>query len=157
MGKTLIISLALLFVSFATANAQLKMNIENSTGKVFYILQPGDPGYDAKIQHGLIAYNTDLEDNHWRRGFQWIEANELCKELGKGWHLPNIDELNKLYQNRDMIGSFKDMTVHGLIKGLYWSSSEGDYSGALAVDFRNGLQDHHKEDLKLFVRAVRSF
>jgi hypothetical protein len=122
MVKTLIISLALLFVSFATANAQLKMNIKDSTGKVFYILQPSDPGYDAKIQHGLIAYNTDLKDNHWRKYFNWIVANELCKELGKGWHLPNIDELNKLYQNRALVGSFTDL-INGFMRTGYWSST----------------------------------
>ncbi|MBI5858998.1 MAG: DUF1566 domain-containing protein [Sphingobacteriales bacterium] len=38
-------------------------------GKVAYILQPGDPGYDANVQHGLIAAPTDQST-----GIQWYNG-----------------------------------------------------------------------------------
>jgi hypothetical protein len=38
-------------------------------GKVAYILQSGDPGYDASVQHGLIAAPTDQST-----GIQWYNG-----------------------------------------------------------------------------------
>lgn len=38
-------------------------------GKVAYILQAGDPGYDAAVQHGLIAAPTDQST-----GIQWYNG-----------------------------------------------------------------------------------
>ena len=42
-------------VSFTTAAAPLTLGSVYGGGIVFYILQSGDNGYDANIQHGLIA------------------------------------------------------------------------------------------------------
>ena len=38
----------------------------------------------------------------------WNDAIAKCKGLGEGWRLPTLDELNKLYNNKDKIGGFKD-------------------------------------------------
>jgi Protein of unknown function (DUF1566) len=38
-------------------------------GKVAYILQPGDPGYDTHVQHGLIAAPADQSS-----GIQWYNG-----------------------------------------------------------------------------------
>ena len=38
-------------------------------GKIAYILQNDDPGYDANFQHGLIAATSDQNtDIHWFHG-----------------------------------------------------------------------------------------
>ena len=46
----------------------------------------------------------------------WDDAVKSCSTLGKYWRLPTKDELNKLYLNKDIIGSF---TV-----GVYWSNTD---------------------------------
>ena len=44
-------------VSFTTTNLQIGDSYQG--GKIAYILQPGDPGYDANVSHGLIAAPSD--------------------------------------------------------------------------------------------------
>ena len=52
----------------------------------------------------------------------WYNAKRECKELGKGWRLPTPYELNKMYDNKDLIGNF--------VNTNYWSSTEynSDYA-----------------------------
>ena len=45
----------------------------------------------------------------------WKDADNLCKNIGEGWRLPNKSELYKLYINSHKIGGFSD--------GFYWSST----------------------------------
>jgi hypothetical protein len=46
----------------------------------------------------------------------WYNAKRECKELGKGWRLPTKEELDKMYDNKDLIGNF--------VNTNYWSSTE---------------------------------
>ena len=48
----------------------------------------------------------------------WYNAKRECKELGKGWRLPTKEELDKMYNNKDLIGNF--------VNTNYWSSTEYD-------------------------------
>jgi len=64
------------------------------------------------------------------------------------WFLPSKDELNMLYQNRNLIGNFTN--------NHYWSSSEYDYYAAYFLSFNGGGGDAGKGD-SFRVRAVRAF
>ena len=80
----------------------------------------------------------------------WEDAKKACQSLGNGWRLPNIDELNLLYQNKYKIGSFGN--------NFYWSSTEYDNNYAWTQNLNSGLQDPGNEDnSKWSVRAVRGF
>ena len=46
----------------------------------------------------------------------WYNAKRECKELGKGWRLPTKEELDEMYNNKDLIGNF--------VNTNYWSSTE---------------------------------
>ena len=48
----------------------------------------------------------------------WYNAKRECKELGKGWRLPTKDELDRMYNTKDLIGNFVNIN--------YWSSTEYD-------------------------------
>jgi len=65
------------------------------------------------------------------------------------WYLPSMDELNKLYLNRDAIG--------GLASAPYWSSSVTNRATAWGQNFRGGDQYGYDKSLCVPVRAVRGF
>ena len=80
-------------------------------------------------------------------------AAKLCDDLVlngySDWYLPSKEELNLLYQNRNLIGGFSN--------AYYWSSSENGSSTAWSLGFPNGNQGHSYKDGTCRVRAVRSF
>jgi hypothetical protein len=148
-------------------------------GIIAYILQSGDPGYDASIQHGLIAAASDQSNAEWGCWGTPISgadgtaigtgnqntidivagcseagrAARLCNDLVIGiyddWYLPSKDELNKLYLNKVAIGGF--------LNNYYWSSSETESISVWYQCFIDGSQRTlNKYELRC-VRAIRAF
>ena len=148
-------------------------------GVVAYILEPGDPGYDAGVQHGFVATTADTSYISWGCDSTSISgadgtaigtgnqntidivagcsdfsfAAKFCADLTEGgysdWYLPSKDELNKLYLNRTAIGGFSG--------GVYWSSSEVSSTNAWYQNFSDGSQVSLGKFVSLFIRAIRSF
>jgi len=148
-------------------------------GILAYILKPEDPGFVNDEIHGLIAAPSNLDLAQWGCFETEIGntgtaigsgatntisivtgcnhetfAAQLCNDLVLNgyddWFLPSIDELYKLYLNRNLIGGFG--TSH------YWSSSENCSGYAWVQSFFNGIQ--YNDYLKFYplnVRAVRAF
>ena len=154
-------------------------------GIIGYILQPGDPGYVSGEQHGfVVASSTQSYNATWgcvgtvvlgtgtalgtgsnnttlilnRCGTVGIAAR-LCADLVSGgysdWYLPSLDELNKLYLNKNLIGGFSNVQ--------YWSSSEYveyAYPGRMAwyESFDNGFQQQIGKGYDgAYTRSIRSF
>ena len=120
-------------------------------GLVAYILQPGDPGYDANIKHGLIAAETDQGARiRWSNGFFITGATGIA--IGTG--LTNTDKiiatsqgtistsyaagLARAYRgggytdwflpSKDELAKLYAMKLlgfGGFATDLYWSSTEG--------------------------------
>jgi len=148
-------------------------------GIVAYILQAGDPGYDANVQHGLIAAPSDQGYALWGcQGTVILGADgtaigtgaqntldimngcstagiaaRICDDLVLGgysdWYLPSIDELNQLYLNKVAIGGFANL--------YYWSSTEVNFNYSWSQFFYNGSQDLSDKNANYYVRAVRAF
>ena len=80
-------------------------------------------------------------------------AAKLCADLilngYSDWYLPSRDELNKLYLNRVVIGSFTSVT--------YWSSSEFNLNFASSQNFNDGSQAFSNKLNTYAVRPVRFF
>ena len=150
-------------------------------GKIFYIFQPGDPGYVAGQYHGLIAATSDIPFNSYRifngcygnlgtsaalgTGAEntrkllacndAVNAAKLVTALRDGgysdWYLPSKDELNKLYLNKDLVGNFTDWNL------WYWSSSESDCCYAWYQSFSDGSQNGDDKNAQKGIRAIRTF
>lgn len=77
-------------------------------------------------------------------------CNDLVLEGFSDWYLPSKDELNLMYQQKDMIGGF--------IKDKYWSSTEATGVAAWLQDFDGGAQyGTTQKDYGTSVRAIRAF
>ena len=156
-------------------------------GIVAYILQSGDVGYDANVQHGLIAAPTDQGYAPWGcegtliSGADGTEigtgeqntadilagcsetniAAYLCDTLTLGgyidWFLPSKDELDKLYKNIGQGNALVLGNVGGFASGSYWSSTEDAGGNAWGQLFGTGRQYDYLKGGSGYARAVRAF
>ena len=156
-------------------------------GIVAYILQSGDVGYDANVQHGLIAAPTDQGYVKWGCYGTLISGADgtaigtgsqntadipagcsetniaayLCDTLTLGgyndWFLPSKDELNKLYENIGQGNALGLGNVGGFSFYVYWSSTEFGSNVAWKQNFNSGSQSIGNKFYDYSVRAVRAF
>jgi hypothetical protein len=93
--------------------------------------------------------NFEVAQNDFPRPLNWYDAKRACERLGSGWRLPDRDELNTLYLNKDTIGGFQE--------SIYWRSTEFEYGLAGCQGFyTGGTQNASDKNYKYQVRAIRS-
>ena len=97
----------------------------------------------------IIFGNLEVAQYDYPSVMTWRDAKIACAKLGNGWRLPNKDELNILYKNKDKIGGFANSS--------YWSSTEYGSTDAWYQYFANGDQDSFYKNDTSYVRAVRNF
>ena len=78
----------------------------------------------------------------------WYNAKRECKELGKGWRLPTPYELDKMYNNKDLIGNF--------VNTNYWSSTEHNSDYAWMQVFTHKLIAISPKEGHINARAVKT-
>lgn len=154
-------------------------------GVVAYILQSGDPGYNASVQHGLIAATKDATGTiRWNNGTN-MTTSATGIVLGTGasntTKIINVQGgtsttyaagLAKAYN----AGTYTDwylpskdeltklytnrVAIGGFdlsISTIYWSSTESSSSGAWSRNFANGASTANAKLTTYRVRAVRAF
>jgi hypothetical protein len=146
-------------------------------GVVAYILVAGDPGYNAGVQHGLVATTADKTAAPWGCSGTSISTNEaigsgnanttaiitgcstagiaakVCADLVEGgnsdWYLPSRNELTKLYANRTAIGGFTG--------AIYLSSSHSNATAAIVRNFATSSETEQSKSTSYVFRPVHSF
>ena len=71
---------------------------------------------DGRICEIIKIENLEIAEYDFRKNMNWEDAVKACDELGRGWRLPDKDELNILLKNHYIIGNFTYWD--------YWSSTE---------------------------------
>ncbi|MFZ4724777.1 MAG: FISUMP domain-containing protein [Paludibacter sp.] len=106
------------------------------------------PGTSTDIGQG--AYNTS-------NIISWCLVSGTAAYISKnivlngynGWYLPSKDELNLMYLNKNVLGTYAS---YG-----YWSSSQYDANYAWGIVFGNGTIAKYQKVQSFSVRAIRTF
>ncbi len=134
-------------VSGRLSAAEPKIGESYGGGVVFYV--------DGTGQHGLIAAKKDATGHSEGKEegvLNWYDANVAANAFVDGysdWFLPNKEQLNQLYVNRNAVGT--------MIDTYYWSSSESDVNNGWVHNFSSGQQISGSKANGSCVRAVRAF
>ena len=150
-------------------------------GIVAYILEPGDNGYDANVQHGLIASTSDIS-----AGIQWynlsytstgatataigtgstnttaiinsqVNTNTYAAKLARDYSIGIY--LNWYLPSKDELYKLylNRVAIGGFTNNTYWSSTELSQYNTWYQDFSNGNQSNLSKNGTKYVRAIRSF
>ncbi|MFH0866073.1 MAG: DUF1566 domain-containing protein [Bacteroidota bacterium] len=149
-------------------------------GVIGYILQSGDPGYNASEQHGIIAPTGDQTI-----GLQWYNGtyvatgasgtaigtgnantNAIVSSQGSGSYAAKLCADLVMNGYSDWYMPSKDElnklyinknAIGGFTEYAYWSSSESDNNNAWCQYFSNGNQFPNFKSYTYYVRVIRAF
>ncbi len=158
----------------------LTLGMNYQGGVIAYILQFGDPGYDANVQHGLIVAPFDQSP-----GASWgchgttisgadgtaigtgnqntIDIMNGCSTAGIAARICGDLVLNGysdwFLPSRDELNKLymNRTAIGGFVGDYYWSSSEYNINSAWYQDFNGGYQSLYNKSTTYYVRAVRAF
>ena len=102
------------------------------------------------IEHPLTGEKLQIANQDFYTEMNWQEAKKACANLGSGWRLPTIEELQEMHEqlHKNGKGNFKSK--------VYWSGTERDASEAWLFGFYNGMVGYYDKDNPNGVRAVRA-
>jgi len=148
-------------------------------GIVAYVLQPDDLGYDATIDHGILAAPFDQESNVKWLNNSYVETGAIATSIGSGSEntntIVNIQggagyaawSCQNLFLNGysdwylpsldELMKLYENISWNGDFGLLYWSSSEVSPSEANVVVFNNGGSGAADKNSEYFLRCVRSY
>ncbi len=105
-----------------------------------------------EIEHPLTGEKLQVANKDFKFKMGFYDAIRACENLGSGWRLPTIEELELMYEklHKKGIGNFHN--------DCYWSSSENDAGYACIQRFSRGELDYdYGKGVACYVRAVRAF
>jgi len=164
-----------------TTSPYLSIGRRNYQGGIIaYILQSGDPGYDANVQHGLIAAPSNQSTGiAWWNG-SYVTTGATATALGTGNANTNtivsvqgagsyaaklcydlvLNGYSDWYlPSKDELNKLylNQTAIGGFAAAYYWSSSEYDNINAWFQNFNDGGQGNYYKSTTYYVRAVRAF
>ena len=104
---------------------------------------------DGRFNTGVVMLSGDY-DNY--------PAFTRCREQGKEWYLPSVEELKLIFRVKDLVN--KRLTQYSykeISNNWYWSSTERDEFCAWLVYMNDGCTYLYYKPGNYFVRAVSAF
>lgn len=168
-------------VSVNAATASVSIGDSYQGGKVFYILQPSDPGYVSGETHGLIAATADQGTSiaWWNGSYTTTGATGTALGTGSanttaiiasqgntGSYAAKIcrDYTDGVYHDwylpsKDELNKLylQKSAVGGFANDYYWSSTQDGKFSARIQSFYSGGQAILSSNLQYYVRAIRAF
>jgi hypothetical protein len=175
-------------INFTTLQQQqvLVLGQAYQGGRIVYLFKSGDAGYDANIQHGLIANSNVVDNNFLNFGCDNLSQNNTSINFGSGAANTQALAISCLEANTAItfcsnfvVGTYTDWFLpskNELIKlsayneaiddiffnqNLYMSSSETSAAKVWAVDFSTGTEgvssQVFKSDVDYNVCPIRKF
>ena len=152
-------------------------------GTIAYILQPGDPGYDANVQHGIVVSSSNIDTSAiWGCTGTTItgadgtaigtgsqntadivagcnfpfSAAAICNDLDLGGYT------DWFLPSKDELSKIYANRVAlgsglGAFGAFYISSTEASDTTAWGQNFTNGVQFGYPKDQGMYVRAIRTY
>jgi len=119
-------------------------NIENPP-----MNRPSKPLTNAEIIGNPINLGKiEVAEHDFPDIMNWFDARSACNNLGEEWRLPNLNEMEYVYQYKQRVGGF--------INGIYWTGSEAQGDYAFGINFEYGSVGDSRDRKYLYnVRAVR--
>jgi hypothetical protein len=107
--------------------------------------------------NGLEIAQFDFSDP-----MTYDEAVKACSKLGDGWRLPTKEEMEKIYENKDMLGGFvspiyvSDNSEFFVDNNVYyWSGSSYGSDYVWVIGFTHRFVGVTLKTGNLFARAVK--
>ena len=105
--------------------------------------------YELVLKNGN---RIQIAQNDFANQCNWLEAKLRCEEIGEGWRLPTISELEEIFERKENF----EFANYGY--GAYWSIEEINENQSLAfsgVDVEGTTITELKE-AEFYIRAVKN-
>ena len=159
-----LITITLLLAFSGTNHADCKSTITHTAPNSRYELLNSNTEV-KDTQTGLIWQRCSLGQTWsgtsctgWAASYNWTNALQTAKNMGSGWRIPNVKELDSLIEQACYAPSINNVIFPITQVNFYWSSSTPPYNSSIAwiVRFGDGAANVDLKPNNHHVRLVRS-
>lgn len=164
MQKRLCIVLMALTTAVSHAQTCNFVNMARSAPDNRYILLNNDS--EVKDSYTSLIWQRCSLGQMWNgsictgtaNSYNWVNALQTAKNIGDGWRLPNVKELDSLVEQACYSPAINNSVFPNTVNSAYWSSTPSAFvsNNSWSVNFISGGRSNSVKSNNLTVRLVRS-